>query len=264
MMMDECWLKTLQHVLTDGDLVEPRGKKTREFLHHTVRVDMRYPVLTHPDRRLSYQFMAAEAFWILNGDDSVAGIAPYNKRIAEFSDDGIKFFGAYGPKIKDQFGYVMRALSDDRDTRQAGLTIWRECPPKTKDVPCTIAIFANIRKRQLNLSVFMRSSDMWLGLPYDIFNFSMLGHLFCCAWNETHAADDRVTPGIVFLTAASMHLYAVNTAAALNVSRDYVARPTPTPDKLWQSETVLMETLMVLRDTEKGSTLRWWEQERPS
>jgi thymidylate synthase len=219
---------------------------------------MRLPVLTVPERKLSYQFMAAEAYWILSGDNRVDGISPWNKRIADFSDDGSTFFGAYGPKISDQLDYVIRKLAEDPDTRQAGLMIWREKPPQTKDVPCTIAIFASIRNDRLNLSVYMRSSDVWLGLPYDVFNFSMLAHLICCRLSSQK--NIHVSPGTLYLTAASSHLYEDQWAQAeALVQMPNVDRQNPTPEILFKEEEALMRALEVLRETKAGDACRWWE-----
>lgn len=253
------WIDTLRDILTNGEEVSPRGKLTKEILQRTITVDMRRPVLRVPDRSLSYRFMAAEAYWILSGDNRVATIAPYNSRIAEFSDDGETFFGAYGPKIMAQLDYVVEKLVEDPDTRQAGLTIWRECPPKTKDVPCTVAIFASIRNGLLNLHVFMRSSDVWLGVPYDVFNFSMLGHLICCRLNM-NSFDAVVKPGKLYLTAASSHLYEVNWEDARKCTTAQVLNQPPTPTAIWTCEAKLMGTLHTLRDTRAGDRLRWWEQ----
>jgi thymidylate synthase len=98
----------------------------------------------------------------LSGDDKVATISPYNGRIADFSDDGMKFFGAYGPKIIAQLPFILDKLRKDPMSRQAGLTIWRESRRSPKDVPCTVAMFFSVRDGKLNNHVFMRSSDAWL------------------------------------------------------------------------------------------------------
>lgn len=253
------WFVTLRQILFNGLEVAPRGKLTKELPQHTMVIDMRRPVITVAERKLSYQFMAAEAHWILSGDDSVAGIAPYNKHIAEFSDDGVKFFGAYGPKIRGQLDYVVGKLLADPDTRQAGLTIWRENPPVTKDVPCTVAIFANIRNMALNLHVFMRSSDAWLGVPYDVFNFSMLSHLICSRLNEARPGEMTIAPGQLHLTAASSHLYEPNWLAARELLRAVYKSQAPTPRELWTEEKTLRAWLGDLRETKPGDKLRWWE-----
>lgn len=272
------WLNALNDILVNGDPVAPRGKMTREIPQRTMVVDMRRPVLRVPGRSLSYKFMAAEAFWILSGDDRVETIAPYNSRIKDFSDDGERFFGAYGPKIKAQLPYIVEKLLTDKDSRQAGLTIWRECPPDTKDVPCTVAIFFSIRSSKLNAHVFMRSSDAWLGVPYDVFNFSMLSHLICGLLNEhmpmapvveNHqltvehnvpmAKRGAIRPGMLFLTAASSHLYEINWDDAKLCLGSEPLDQCLTPDLIWNDPRYLMETLKRLRDSKVGDELRWWE-----
>jgi thymidylate synthase len=200
------WLDTMKAILEEGVRVKPRGMSTLELRHHTIRMDISRPIVLSPRRRLSYTFLAAEALWILNGDNRVSTIAPFNPNIAKFSDDGITFFGAYGPKIMSQFWYVVNKLKEDVDTRQAFMTIWRDNPPKTKDVPCTVAIGFSIRDRRLNAHVFMRSSDAWLGLPYDVFNFSMLALRVACAYNN-EVRGRTLDLGWLHLTMASSHLY---------------------------------------------------------
>jgi thymidylate synthase len=258
--MDSEWVRTLQKINESGREVAPRGKLTLEVLHNTVHVDMRRPVLTNPSRRLSYQFMAAEAYWILSGDNTVAGISPWNKHISEFSDDGKTFFGAYGPKVISQIGYVVRKLIEDRESRQAGLTIWREKPPQTKDVPCTVAIFFSIRDDLLDAHVFMRSSDVWLGLPYDCFNFSMLGHQVCGLFNDV-MVHEKIAPGQLHLTAVSSHLYQPQWSEAREIAENSVVlRIQPsTPSDLYSSSKRLMDYLVALRETKAGDKLRWWE-----
>ena len=250
------WIETLSDILTNGQEVSPRGKLTREILQRTLQVNMRKPVLMVPDRSLSYRFMAAEAYWILSGDDRVETIAPYNSRIAEFSDDGETFFGAYGPKIVDQLDYVVSKLMEDQDTRQAGLTIWREKPPVTKDVPCTVAAFFSIRSGLLNAHVFMRSSDVWLGVPYDVFNFSMLAHYICAFLNKRGVV---VAPGRLFVTAASSHLYAINWGGAELCIMGGVLEQNETPAILFQDPREIANWLHDLRDSLPGDALRWWE-----
>lgn len=267
------WLGTIEDLILHGDTVAPRGQPTLELLQHTIAVDLEHPVVIAPNRRLSEKFLGAEAFWMLTGDNRVETIAPYNKNIAQFSDDGATFFGAYGPKILEQIDYVVNKLVEDPDTRQAGLTTWRENPPQTKDVPCTIAMFFNLRNNRLNAHVYMRSSDVWLGVPYDVFNFSMVAMLVLCRLNAKLAANppyqgeerpSRVGPGALYLTAASRHLYTRNQNAALEVLHADPWRPVTgaVPRELWLHESKLLDTLDAIRSG-KQPQAKWWHQYDP-
>jgi hypothetical protein len=266
------WYDTVDHLLTQGEPVSPRGRLTVEQLHRTISIDLRRPVVTASARKLSYQFMAAEAYWILTGDNTTQGIVPWNQHIGQFSDDGKTFFGAYGPRILSQLDYVVGALMLDPDTRQAALTIWRENPPATKDMPCTVAMSFSLRQGVLHQHVFMRSSDAWLGLPYDLFNFSMVAHYVAAQLNYARLANyaaegrtevgetDLVQLGELHLTMASSHLYEVNHQAAIEASLVETQDDQPlTPINLLMNPATVLTTLAALRDSKPGDPLRWWE-----
>lgn len=208
----EGWLTDLSRVLGQGSRVSPRGQDTLELVgFQSAPVSMSRPVLTSKPRKLGYRFMAAEAAWILSGDDKVDTISPFSKEISKFSDDGKVFAGAYGPKILDQLDYVVDALKQDRDTRQAVLTIWRENPGPSKDVPCTVSVQWLVRDGKLHCVDTMRSSDLWLGHPYDVFNFSMLS-LYVLL--DLRAAGVELELGDLFLQAGSKHVYVRNLEGA--------------------------------------------------
>lgn len=219
------WLELLNKVYHQGHEVSPRGMLIKEILACSATVDLDRPIVNEPRRELGYKFMAAEAAWILSGDNKVSTISPYARHIKDFSDDGVFYFGAYGPKIIDQLPYVCQKLAQDRDTRQAVLTIWRETPPATKDVPCTISVQWFIRDGDLHCIDVMRSSDLWLGWPYDIFNFSMLTHYIRLLLRDHF--DMNLGAGTLTLVAGSQHIYERNFEA---VERILSAR-TPGTDR---------------------------------
>lgn len=257
------WLRALSTVLASGTPVAPRGQPTLEVLHRTDYVDLRRPVVVCPPRGLNYRFAAAEAAWILNGQNDLASLTRVNPRMAEFSDDGTTLFGAYGPPIQDQLGHVVNALRRDPDSRQAVLTIWRPNPPVTKDTPCTVAMTFNLRHGKLNQHVFMRSSDLWLGWVYDVFSFSMVAHQVCCRLNVNTDSEVVAVPGDLYLTAVSSHLYEPQwEAARALVGWEGVAAGTAqlrTPPELYRSEEALKERLESLVATSPNHPLRWWE-----
>jgi len=212
----QAWLVLLDRILEHGRWTAPRGQLTREVDHSSVSFLMSPPLLDAPARGLSLKFAAAEALWILSGSDLVAEISPWNKKMAEYSDDGETLFGAYGPRVVDQLPYVVETLLADPVSRQAGLTLWREVPPKTKDVPCTLALwFRIVADQRLDVHAVMRSSDVWLGWPYDAFTFTMIGARVACELNHQAVGDPRVTRlGVMHFTAFSSHLYEQHLQAA--------------------------------------------------
>lgn len=212
----EMWINSVLRALASDNVVAPRGRPTRELPQFTVRVAMTRPLVSVPERKLSTKFACAEALWMLDGDDRVEPLAKFAPAMRDFSDDGVTLAGAYGPEIKRQLDYVVNTLGRDRDTRQAVLTMWKPNPPPSKDIPCTIALDFKIREGKLNCHAFMRSSDIWLGLPYDVFSFSMVAAHVACRANVIIRlkGGDPIGLGSLFLTAASSHLYEDNVPAA--------------------------------------------------
>ena len=210
--INKAWLDTVKTLINQGDEASPRGMKIKEILACQTVVPMTEPVLSIKERKLGYRFMPGEAYWIISGDDRVKTIERYSKSIAHFSDDGQKFFGAYGTKIREQINYVVDKLAQDLDSRQAVINIWRESPGKTNDVPCTISAQWIIRNNTLLCIDTMRSSDIWLGWPYDIFNFSMISAFIALKLREEYGI--KVNLGWIALNAGSQHLYEVNWPSA--------------------------------------------------
>jgi len=103
---------------------------------------------------------------------------------------------------------VLRKLRTDNDTRQAVVVIPRPTGD-TKDEPCTVSFQFLLRDGELHLIVSMRSSDAWLGVPYDTFTFTQLQNCVAGALG--------VPRGEFIINAGSAHLYESNVADALAV-----------------------------------------------
>lgn len=211
------WFELVIKLCSQGSSEKPRGLATNELLGVQTVVDMKQPLLTLSSRNLSYKFALAEAYWIISGDNSVAGINPFNKNIHKFSDNGVSFFGAYGPKIVEQISYACDALIKDKHSRQSVINIWRENPSYSKDVPCTLSVQFIIRNDQLYCIDTMRSSDVWLGLPYDVFNFSMLSAYIVLKLRHKYS---NLQLGNLILNAGSQHIYDTNIDAANKLTRE--------------------------------------------
>lgn len=212
------WRNLLAGILLGWESA-PRGMLIKEKLANQTTIDMHWPCVTVPERKISRKFQFAEAAWILSGDNRVSSIAPYNKNISPYADDGQRYFGAYGPKIVDQLPYVVAKLMQDSDSRQAVINIWRENPPVTKDVPCTISMQFLIRNGQLHCVTTMRSSDAWLGWPYDVFNFSMVARAVII-YMRSLGYSKPLELGTLILTAGLQHLYQQHWEKAREIAKE--------------------------------------------
>jgi thymidylate synthase len=219
------WTDHLLNVINHGRTASPRGKEVIELTGVSTRINAALPVITLASRKMGFRFMAAEAAWILSGDNKVETIRPYSKEIARYSDNGETFFGAYGPKIAEQWDYAKTKLMEDPSTRQAIINIWRDSPPRTLDVPCTLSMQFVIRDNCLDLMVVMRSSDAWLGWVYDSFTQAMIAGAMCAELIEVGMQD--LTLGDVHLYMQNAHIYRTNWEGALAAVCD--GRPVTCP-----------------------------------
>lgn len=96
----------------------------------------------------------------------------------------------------------MSKLRKHEGTRQAVITLWDPNLDNVKgknDYPCTVALGFTRHDENLSAHVTMRSNDVWLGLPYDMFQFTQLQLTLCNILG--------LRPGTYTHTAWSMHLY---------------------------------------------------------
>ncbi len=233
--VDYLWRTAMRHVLSAGDVIAPRGQHCREVRGATL--ELLYPdhnLLISRKRHLNYHFGVAEWLWMLHGLNDVKTISAYNSKIGAYSDDGETFYGAYGPSLVRDLPRVVELLLRDPDSRQAIVQTWKTdaLSYKTKDVPCTVTWHFMLRKRELELQVFMRSNDLWLGFPYDVFNFTQI--------QRWVAAQLNVAPGRYRHTVGSLHIYERDIPAIEDLLRhvlhydfpDHLMRmklPEPTP-----------------------------------
>lgn len=206
----EAWRRTLASCIDSGTPIRPRGHETLEVLNHTSVIDMSQPTVGSIKRRLSYTHMANEALWILTGDSRLSTIRRTAPSYEKFSDDGVTLQGAYGPMVVSQMRFLVETLMEDVESRQAVMSLWRPNPRKSRDIPCTVSMQFLIRDCKLHCITNMRSSDAWLGFPYDVFCFTMISQMLLLVMGS-----NIISLGNLYLNVGSQHLYAKDRDKAL-------------------------------------------------
>lgn len=211
----------LDHVMKHGEKRSPRGISTRDAGLCTIEVHD--PALCLPlgiGRKINPRIAAVEAIQLIAGwadTELVLRIAPQFEKYTDLTPFHQRYFhGAYGDRIASQMRSVARKLLSDHDTRQAIVTLWDPSLDNEKDkhdYPCTIAFVFAIRNNGLDMNIFMRSSDAWLGIPYDIFQFAQL--------QATLALNLGYAIGTLRLTTASLHIYESDVETVNNVKWNY-------------------------------------------
>jgi thymidylate synthase len=224
------YVDLVQHVLKHGKEVAPRGQKTREIEDAIIRIeDVHHTLPLDVNRGTVSGIGAVEACQLLSGTsypDLVIAVGP---QFANYAEDNGLFHGAYGPRTNGQYDVVIDRLLNDPDTRQAVVTIWNpqlDLQPQKRDYPCTILHQFRIRDNKLNMSVYMRSNDVWLGAAYDFFQFTRV--------QLAMASVLGIEAGTYNHHVGSLHIYEQHYGAAeeLKYSQHHVEIP-PIVGRTW-------------------------------
>jgi thymidylate synthase len=163
--------------------------------------------ITHKQRDWKLEYAEAEWQWYLSGDRNIKKLGDLYGKIPTIWQRMADSFGNvmsnYGWQWQRnyQIDYVVGKLREQPNTRQAAISIYdcKEFERYRKDTPCTYAIQFTRLNDKLNMSVYMRSNDIWYGFCNDQYQFSMLQKMIA----------DRLSidVGWYYHHAHNMHLY---------------------------------------------------------
>jgi len=158
-------------------------------------------------------YAEAEWQWYLSGDRNIDKLGELYGKVPEIwkrmadADGNVNSNYGWQWKRNDQIDYVVDLLKHQPDTRQAAISIYdcKEHDTFTFDTPCTYAVQFTILDNKLNMSVVMRSNDLWFGFCNDQYQFSKLQHY---VWNRIRYGKLKgLEIGTYFHFAHNLHLY---------------------------------------------------------
>ena len=207
-------------------MVDVRGQTTRELLHQSFTI-------THPleraiavsGRHNNVFASIAETVWVLAGRDDLAYLQHYLPRAIDFSDDGVAWRGAYGPRLRnwkgvDQVDRIVSILSESPSSRRAVAMIFDPARDfqRSLDIPCTNWLSFIIRDGWLETAVTVRSNDIIWGFSgINSFEWSVL-HEMVATWTGTEV-------GSVTYFVASLHLYERHFERAERILGNFASTP---------------------------------------
>lgn len=169
----------------DSSVLSPEmNERTGEICHTftsgiSFTFDMQDTLAMPMLRKFYPKTAAAEAAWFTLGTKDSTFIKKYCPIWDKFTeDDGVTVNAAYGYRWRKHFGRdqlmdLTTSLFLNPSNRRTVVSAWDPADDGlmnvgTKNVPCPFALTAYIVNRKLMLGYFIRSSDLYVGLPYDI------------------------------------------------------------------------------------------------
>lgn len=220
------WSDLLAEIYFYGKPVAPRDKPIKEVMYKQIVIeDALANIITSPLRKINYRFMVGQWLTTLLGREDKL-LEKFNSRLSNYETDGRGgTYPSYGLKLKPQWQFIFQCFANDPMTRQAVMSIWepQDVNASVRLVPCTLSIQFMLRQwggqdtniYKLHTFVSMRSSDAWLGLPYDIYNFSMLANYLSTVLRKSFHIKN--IPGYLVMNLGSSHLYAEHLEKAKEV-----------------------------------------------
>lgn len=230
--LDDLCRKLLPHLLVGADETQSSRSEELGAAHERrgVLLELRNPRarLSRTETRGRPFSSLGELLWYLSRDNRLDFIEYYINRYKKESEDGETVHGGYGRRLfkhssHDQVRTLIHNLRQRPDSRRAVIQIFEanDTARRHKEVPCTLALQFALRRGQLDLMVTMRSQDAYLGLPHDIFCFTMLQEIIA------RSVDSEVGEYKQFV--GSLHLYDAHRSAAEQFLSEGVQQTVPMP-----------------------------------
>mgnify|MGYP000689937895 FL=1 len=221
----KAYLELLKDVLENGAQKGDRtGTGTTSVFGRQIRHDLSkgFPLLT--TKKLHFKSIANELIWFLNGDTNNNWL---NENGVKIWDEWALEDGSLGPIYGaqwtawptkeggniNQIDYVVDTLKNNPNSRRILFHGWNVeyLPDETVSPhenvkngkmalpPCHLLYQFYVANGKLSGQLYIRSSDIFLGLPYNIASLSLLVHMLC--------QQCDLEPGEVIVSFGDLHAY---------------------------------------------------------
>lgn len=237
------YLDLLKDILENGDERSDRtGVGTRAIFGRTMRFQMKdgFPAVT--TKRLAFRAVVGELLWMLCGDSDVRNLNALGVHIwdgnayADYWQPKARFPGDAGRNYSiqwrhwqrpdgsevDQIDDVIERIKKVPTDRRLIFTGWNAGEIELTSLPACHAFGQFfVRQGELSVSMYQRSCDTFLGVPFNIAQYGLILHLM--------AQMTGLKPGEFFHILGDTHLYLNH----LDQAREQITRePYPLPT-LW-------------------------------
>lgn len=200
--------------IMDNGVTETNARTNTEILMLKTPASFQVDVGDHlpvaGNRKYYPHIAAAEVAWQLMGTKDPTFILRWAPKLwSKFLNDEGLLETAYGYRWIEHFGrnqlaLAVKELRENPTNRQLYISAWDPAVdglggPQPKNIPCPVGFSLTRVDDRLNLSVFIRSSDVYVGLPYDVMGYALM--------MDAISASLGIKNGSLHVTLAHPHIY---------------------------------------------------------
>lgn len=171
---------------TGNDRTDRTGVGTRSIFGYQMRFDLSkgFPLVT--TKKIHLKSVIYELLWFLKGDTNIKFLQDNGVRIwNEWADENGELGPVYGSQWRhwpdgkggfiDQITDVIEQIKTHPDSRRLLVSAWNVADiDKMALPPCHTFFQFYVVGNKLNLQMYQRSGDLFLGVPFDIASYGLL------------------------------------------------------------------------------------------
>lgn len=209
-MGEKAYLELVKDILENGvDKDDRTGTGTLSVFHRSLRFDLQkgFPLLT--TKFVPFKSVLAELLWFISGSTNNNDLLKNGCTIwNEWVDENGELGEIYGFQWRDfsnyesfdQLQWLIDEIKSNPNSRRLYVTSANPLSRNNQALDCCHNYFqVHILDGKLNLYFQMRSTDVFLGLPFNIASYAILAHML--------AAECGYEVGELVYSGVDVHLY---------------------------------------------------------
>jgi thymidylate synthase len=206
------YLSLLNNILKNGKSKPTRGiHNIKSIFGYQIRFDLRYgfPLLT--TKKMPFKLLLHELLWFVSGSSNIKYLQDHKIHYwDEFADKNLNLGPVYGVQWRhwkttdgkeiDQLSWAINQIKNNPNSKAILVSAWNAADLEAMRLPpCHTMFQFDVTKGKLKLELYQRSSDVFLGLPFNIAQYALLLYMIA------HLTDLEARELIISI--GNAHLY---------------------------------------------------------
>jgi len=181
------YLSLIAEILKKGKHKPTRGiVGIKSIFGYQMKFDLRYgfPLLT--TKKMPFTLLMHELLWFVSGSSNIKYLQDHNIRYwDEFADKDLNLGPVYGVQWRrwkdqngneiDQLQWAIDQIKTNPNSKGIIVSAWNVADLEEMRLPpCHTMFQFDVTKGKLSMQLYQRSSDVFLGLPFNIAQYALL------------------------------------------------------------------------------------------